>query len=196
MRHRLNVQLIKRTKTRLADELCVSPSRVGQATDPREAIATAIHGAVQASSALGTLENLLKQKPLPNAAVATPAARWDAYYLRLEPLAAPIMKARLEAGAELAAELILAAWVEAGKPDPARWTAAAASADPRSPADPPAGGYVGSRNSETYHRVDCSHVERIKPENRVRYPTEDEAAKAGRKPCRACMKSAVRPDPP
>jgi hypothetical protein len=118
-------------------------------------------------------------------------------YGRLETIAGPLMKARLEEGALLAAGLITVAWVEAGRPDPSRWNPPAVSRAATSPgsaspaAASPSTGFVGSKNSDTFHRAKCTHVRRIKPENLLRFEAPSEAMKAGRKPCKSC-----KPDQP
>ena len=45
--------------------------------------------------------------------------------------------------------------------------------------------YVGSSQSDKFHKVDCKWAKTIKPENEV-YFTYDEAIKAGFKPCKTC----------
>lgn len=39
--------------------------------------------------------------------------------------------------------------------------------------------YVGSRNSNKYHRATCAVVKRIKPENRICFASKEEAEKRG-----------------
>ena len=46
--------------------------------------------------------------------------------------------------------------------------------------------YVASKNSNVFHRPQCSSAKRIKPENLVGYNTRDEAIKAGKRPCKIC----------
>lgn len=46
--------------------------------------------------------------------------------------------------------------------------------------------FVGSINSEVYHRSDCTQAARIKDENRVGWQTSAEAEADGRKPCGVC----------
>ncbi|MBI1374254.1 MAG: hypothetical protein GC159_16180 [Phycisphaera sp.] len=47
--------------------------------------------------------------------------------------------------------------------------------------------YIASSSGETFHRPTCRFVERIKPENRVKFLTHDEAIKSGRRPCTTCQ---------
>ncbi|MDF0591108.1 Ada metal-binding domain-containing protein [Candidatus Methanocrinis natronophilus] len=46
--------------------------------------------------------------------------------------------------------------------------------------------YVGSKNSDKYHLLDCTSANKIKPENRVYFRDLSEAQKAGYSPCKAC----------
>jgi sugar phosphate isomerase/epimerase len=44
--------------------------------------------------------------------------------------------------------------------------------------------YVASRSSKVFHKSDCRWAKRIKPDNLVVYNSKNEAAKAGRRPCK------------
>jgi Micrococcal nuclease (thermonuclease) homologs len=46
--------------------------------------------------------------------------------------------------------------------------------------------FVGSKKSTVYHYPWCSYVDRIKPENLIRFDTPEEAIAAGYHPCRVC----------
>lgn len=46
--------------------------------------------------------------------------------------------------------------------------------------------FVASKNSDVFHRPDCSSAKRIKPENLVDYNSRAEALKAGKRPCKRC----------
>jgi hypothetical protein len=46
--------------------------------------------------------------------------------------------------------------------------------------------FVASKNSNVFHRPDCSWAKRIKPENLVGYNSREEALKAGKRPCKRC----------
>lgn len=48
--------------------------------------------------------------------------------------------------------------------------------------------FVASKNSDKYHRADCSNARRIKPENRVCFGTEEEAQSKGYKRAGCCFK--------
>lgn len=48
------------------------------------------------------------------------------------------------------------------------------------------GKYVGSKNSNRFHRPDCKWAKRIKPDNRVWFDTREKALKAGYSPCKVC----------
>jgi hypothetical protein len=46
--------------------------------------------------------------------------------------------------------------------------------------------YVASKNSNVFHRPNCSSAKRIKPENLVGYRSRDEAINTGKRPCKRC----------
>lgn len=46
--------------------------------------------------------------------------------------------------------------------------------------------YVASKNSDVFHYVWCSYVQRIKPENRIYFSTREEAIASERRPCKRC----------
>lgn len=46
--------------------------------------------------------------------------------------------------------------------------------------------YVASKNSQVFHRPDCSSARRINPENLIGYNTPDEAIQSGKRPCKRC----------
>lgn len=46
--------------------------------------------------------------------------------------------------------------------------------------------YVGSKNSNTYHKPDCKFAKKIKPENLICYKSESEVKDL--KPCNTCLK--------
>lgn len=55
-------------------------------------------------------------------------------------------------------------------------------------ADAPAGGYIASRKSKSFHAASCGNALRIVPQNRVHLATLDEARATGKKPARCCLK--------
>jgi len=46
--------------------------------------------------------------------------------------------------------------------------------------------FVASKNSNVFHRPDCSSAKRIKPANLVGYSNREETLKAGKRPCKRC----------
>jgi hypothetical protein len=46
--------------------------------------------------------------------------------------------------------------------------------------------FVASRNSDVFHKANCSSAKRISANNLVNYATRDEAITAGKKPCERC----------
>lgn len=46
--------------------------------------------------------------------------------------------------------------------------------------------YVGSVNSNKYHRLSCKWAKKIKPKNAVYFKDKKEAEEKGYKPCKVC----------
>lgn len=46
--------------------------------------------------------------------------------------------------------------------------------------------YVGSINSDKYHRPNCEWAQRIHSENEIWFSSVDEAREAGYRPCKVC----------
>lgn len=186
VRHRLQPGLIHRLRERLEYEVRVAPDRYGPIGNPVDA---AFDVLLDAHRALETLLNLDAEAiaDLDITDAKGFAASSDAYYDRVADRAGAVIESQLEAGALLGAKLIGAAWVEAGSPAPGAWDAPAVTdAPPVSAAEAPTARFVGSRHSTVFHRVTCSHAERIKPTNRVHFKTVREAITAGRTPCKTC----------
>ena len=51
---------------------------------------------------------------------------------------------------------------------------------------PKEGYYIGNSKSKVFHRPNCRHARRIKPEYRVIFSTREEAINAGYRPCKVC----------
>ncbi len=64
------------------------------------------------------------------------------------------------------------------------------SGDAPRPAAPsktePADGVVGHRKTKKFHRLDCRYIQKTPEENRVLFPTAEEAVAAGYTPCKSC----------
>ncbi len=58
--------------------------------------------------------------------------------------------------------------------------------DPKEAVDPSAAAFVCSKNSDLFHKIDCSSAKRITEINAVYFKTAEEAAKAGKKQCSKC----------
>jgi len=67
---------------------------------------------------------------------------------------------------------------------PPETTAATETVTPETPAS--AGQYVGSIDSEVFHKPNCSYVKSILPENIVWYSSRDDAISQGKRPCKRC----------
>lgn len=89
--------------------------------------------------------------------------------------------------------------VEEGRPGQAQAQAQVTSAAPRAAPPGPAAGRGGlpgaqrgpsevwaSQRAEVFHRADCPAVSRIKPDNRVRFPSREAALASGRRPAGDC----------
>ncbi len=116
------------------------------------------------------------------------AAKRSAYLDMLDERCGDIAVSQLSAAATTTAQLINAAWMSAGKPAIGVVTSDAAT--PTTRADGMAGGtdgaYVGSKNSNVFHKRGCRFARQIVPENLVSFPTSAAANQAGRRGCRAC----------
>ncbi len=177
---------MRRTSQRLAYEVRVWPPRVRERSDPTAAIWQTLGAAHEALSTLLVIDrDLLHQMGIRTSDDFL--AMSDRYYERLAERAGPILETRIESSALLAAELISAAWIEAGRPrlsEESDRTNEVVDADKTDgPVDT---AFVGSRSSLVFHRRTCRHVKRIRPENLVSMSTVEEAVKAGRKPCKTC----------
>lgn len=193
VRHRYQTVLIQAYRSRFEHEVRVYPGRFHTPMDPIESIFRVLREAHASLDELTRIDRDLRAE-LDITDVDSFAAAADRYYGGLADRAGPIMESRLEAGALLGADLIGAAWVRAGSPPVERLApAVATTTPPAEPSKPSPQSYVGSRNSDTFHRASCPHAKRIKPENLVSFPTVEAARAAGRKPCRVCKPEA--PDP-
>lgn len=62
----------------------------------------------------------------------------------------------------------------------------ACPARPEEQTGPPPEKCVGSAAVKVFHREDCLYCNVIKPEDRVEFPSPQEAIKAGYAPCKIC----------
>lgn len=164
---------------RLAYEARVSPERITAVAGIRTAVAAA------RGRSTGSSDDLYP---------STEAARHEKRVALAEE--------RIEAGALLAARLIATAWSRANEPDLTRPGASRRNEAvgnaldvPIEPGDRANKPLVGSRHSNVFHNVNCSHAKRIKPGNRVTFVTVTEALDAHRKPCRTCKPDQTTSDP-
>lgn len=180
MRARYQVELPERLRERLAFEARVAPRRVRPIEDPVASVFDALAAAHESALALEAIDGEL--------AGLAPAKRSAASGAALVERAAPIIETQIESGALLGAELIVSAWIEAGKPElPARAVESVSKAVVNTSGAPNTEkAFVGSRSSKIFHRASCSHVARIKPENRVNFDTAEQARAKGRTPCKSC----------
>jgi hypothetical protein len=188
MQNRYHGDLVRRLRKRLDFEVRVSPDRLSPIKSAIDATFQVLLDAHEAAEEIIALDGAVSADIGAREDDALPAAR-EALADRLAERAAPILEARIEAGALLAARLIASAWTEAGKPE---FRTVPVTAPPAPTSEPRAVAVVlvGSRNSTIYHRSDCTHAARIKPENRVIYESVEKAKAAGRTPCKACKPEA------
>jgi len=186
VRHRCQVGLLQRLRSRLEYEVRVTPARYGPIDKPVDAVFDVLLDAHRALHALLAIDaEIVAHLGVDDAATFTAVS--DTYYDRLADRAAGIIESQLEAAVLLSAKLIGAAWAEAGSPSPGVWNAGKPARIIRSPsAETPTAPFVGSRHSTIFHQVTCGHVKLIKATNRVYFNTVREAQSAGRVPCKSC----------
>jgi len=182
-RQRDHTELFNRLKKRFEYEVRVAPDRLSPVKSALDATFDVLLDSHRAADELIAIDD------------ATLPAAHEAHAERIAERVAPILETQIESGALLAANLIAAAWTEAGKPE---LRATAVLMPPLIKAIPHAAAvlYVGSRNSTVYHHPSCSHAPRIKLENRVNFETQEQARAAGRMPCKACKPDAREKPPP
>ncbi|MDO8628999.1 MAG: Ada metal-binding domain-containing protein, partial [Phycisphaerales bacterium] len=184
MRMHYQVELVERVRDRFAFEARIDPRRVTSVVDPVAATYDTLRTAHAAALALEEVDREAAPRPESDKSAAQDSAfiEWST----------PILETQIESGALLGAELIVSAWIEAGKPALPVATAGpasepmSASAIAASGASRTAAALVGSRSSKIFHRANCSHAVRIKPENRVHFDTAEQARAQGRTPCKTC----------
>ena len=65
-------------------------------------------------------------------------------------------------------------------------SACANQSNSAAPATQPVKKFVGSINSDKYHRPNCEWAKKIRPDNAVWFSSPEEAKNTGYKPCKAC----------
>ncbi len=190
VRHRFQVGLVRRLRTRLEYEARVLPDRFAPVTTPVDAAFDTLIDAHGNLDALLTIDREVMSE-LGIVDETTFTSNLEAYEQRAAERASSILETQIEAAALLGANLIGGAWIEAGKP-PLETLTTASTGVGKHPAQEEAAPdyFVGSRNSTVFHRPTCSHAKRIKDENLVRFDSAKEAIAAGRTPCRSCRPSA------
>ena len=186
VRQRYHNAFIARLRDRLAYEVRVAQQRYSPGRECIIEVFDALSAAYETLDGLAAID-AETTRTLGIADAEGFDARVDQYYEKLADRAASIIESRLEAAALLGANLIGAAWAEAGSPPPSKWIAdPTPAANGTRPADQVKKPFVGSRDSTVFHRAACKHVDRIKPQNQVCFATAKEALDAGRKPCQSC----------
>lgn len=113
-------------------------------------------------------------------------AQRAAYVQAVDEHVGRILISRIEAGATLAADLIGGAWKAAGEPSKATLDGRVAGPTGASVSTGGGRAFVGSKNSNVYHRPDCRFAKQIGADNLVGYGSALEAQKDGRRACRMC----------
>lgn len=87
----------------------------------------------------------------------------------------------------LAASLVFAqtAPKDAKKPTPVKAEPAKAEAA-KTAIKPTESGFVGNKDSKTYHKAECKAAAKIKPANKVALASKADAEKGGYKACKTC----------
>lgn len=57
---------------------------------------------------------------------------------------------------------------------------------PTTPADNPAGKFIGNKSSRKFHKPECRYAQKIKPKNKILFTSPDDAKKQGYIPCKIC----------
>ncbi len=186
IRHRCQLGLLDRFRSRLDYEVRVAPQRYAPVENPIDAVFPVLLDAHRSLDALLALD-AVTIADLGITGARTFMAASGNYYDRFADQAVQVIETRLEAGALLAARLIGSAWVKAGSPTSDSWIVpAAAPTSGSESADQSPPRFVGSRHSTVFHQVGCSHAKRIKPANKVYFEGVQVAQDAGRTPCKSC----------
>jgi len=190
-RFRYHVVLVERLADRLTYEARIAPQRLHPLKDLSQAVLDTLAGAHEAALSLEQVERNAGSE-LREGNRSAPGEKSAALEDLLAERAAPIIETQIESGALFGAELIVSAWIEAGKPALPGGVTGPASAFTAAPtrrtseASSTEKAFVGSRSSKIFHRSSCNHVARIKPENRVQFGSAEQAKAQGRTPCKTC----------
>lgn len=201
LRDRFEAASVARLRDRLLDEVRVSPSRFQPVDHVVDAVFDVLCESHKQLSPIAAIdrETAAELRITDPAHFSDASAAFDSIFATK---AAPIVEGRIEAAALLSANVIGGAWVRAGRPtvlDRPTTGKDVPDADGRSTstigkpssedkaAQPDAKPkFAGSSNSTVFHRGDCAHLRRVRPENLVPFKTAAEAKAAGRTPCKAC----------
>ena len=116
------------------------------------------------------------------------ATHRTAYLDVLDEECGDIAVSQLSAAAATTAQLINAAWTTAGKPAVGTTdsNASAPSDTPSNPTNAADGAFIGSKNSNVFHKRGCRFAKQIAPDNFVSFTSSASAKSAGRRACRVC----------
>jgi len=190
--------IVTRFEPQFRARVHVDPSRIRSKVDPRETVRVVIQDAIHRSEFLRRISLSILRSSSPDDMTPVGAeALINRYFEQLARRGGWIIEECIESAAILNVELIAHAWSKAGGRLPAGVGKSESSPPPTVviPQPPKAASkeaaiaapFVGSRNSTVVHRADCSHVDRMRPENRVLFSSLEQAKSAGRTPCKSCL---------
>ena len=191
VRHRVHVEMVRRMRGRLEYEVRVSPDRVNTDLGVIDAVFDVLLDSYRLVDDLARWDREATGELGINGR-ASFVNNQDAYYMMMIDRAAPVLEDRIESAALLGASLITKAWARAGRPSPPQWSVGQQKELTHADAESTSGALVGSRHSKIYHRINCPHAARIKPDNLVRFESFRRVQEAGRKACKTCKPDESR----
>ena len=197
--YRVMGEMVRRYRSRYLERVRVRPVELRPISDPLEPCFCHLVGSLARLDDLLTADRETTER-LGATDGESLVKREDEFYELLDARCGDIVVERLRSGAILAAGLIAGAWERAGSPVVADLGAPSLEAgttpraipeeeprtEPASGEEAKTGRYVGSKQSNVFHRPDCKHAKRIRPWNLVYYESAEDAKRQGKRPCRIC----------
>jgi len=194
VRYRFDMALANRNGSRYAEKLALAEAACEPVAEPVDgAFAVLLDSLGCVDEVLAADHEIIQRLEVTDG--GSFAKRADEFYVLFDERCGDLSVERLRAGAVFAAGLIGGAWEAAGKPpidqiraraNPAPNTPAAPDDDGQTAGQPPDAGFVGSNNSNVFHRAECPHAQRVSSTNRISFRTAREALDQGRRPCKSC----------
>ena len=197
--HRVMGEMVRRYRNRYLELVQVRPIDLRPVSDPLESCFRQLVGSLARLDDLLTADREITER-LGATDGESLVKREDEFYELLDARCGDIVVERLRSGAILAAGLIAGAWERAGGPAiadrgtpnfeartvPQATPEEEPQTEPTSSEEPKTGRYVGSKQSNVFHRPDCKHAKQIRPWNLVFYESAEDAKRQGKRPCRIC----------